>query len=197
MATALPDRGAQLTELLRDGETVRWQGSPDPSLRFGPADLILIPFFTLWGGFALFWNFAVWGSGAPVPFKLFGIPFLVIGGYVTVGRFIVAARRKRRTTYAITTERAIIIDDRNKVRYVELDAVLHETRTRRRGAAITVQFRPPSEPAIGRLGQNFDPRLTGIPLGGSAAVGPAAFFFCDVSDAQALLVALADAPMAK
>jgi len=47
------------------------------------------------------------------------------------------------------------------------------------------------------MGQNFDPRLMGIPLGGSAAVGPAAFFFCDVSDAQVLLVALADAPSAK
>ena len=138
VAIVHPDRGAQLTELLRHGETVMWQGSPDPSLRFGPADLILIPFFTLWGGFALIWNIAVWGSGAPLPFKLFGIPFLAIGSYVTVGRFMVAARRKRQTTYAITTERAIIIDDRGKVRYVELEAVLHETRTRRRGVATTL-----------------------------------------------------------
>lgn len=69
------------------------------------------------------------------------------------------ARRKRLTTYAVTTERAVIIDHQSSVRYVELDAVLHETTTQQHGRAVTVLFRSPSDPALGRLEWEQDPVL--------------------------------------
>ncbi len=192
-----PDRTVQLSSLLRDGEALSWQGSPDPAVRFTSADRILIPFSLLWGGFALVWNGVVWSSNAPFFFRLWGLPFLAVGFYVTIGRFMVSARRKSKTTYAVTSERAIIIDDRSQVRYVELAHVLHETTTQKQGRAVTVNFRAPSAPPLGRTGLAQDSRLGGTWFESNGQQRPPLFIFLGVSDAQALLVALADAPSAK
>jgi hypothetical protein len=91
------------------GETVLWQGKPSDRLflltRF---DAIMIPFSIVWGGFALLWNLGVWAMGAPFFFKLFGLPFLIVGAYITVGRFFIDQRIRQNTVYALTTKRAFI-----------------------------------------------------------------------------------------
>jgi hypothetical protein len=109
----------------------------------------------------------------------------------------VSARRKRNTTDAVTNERAIILDDRSQVRFMELAGVLHETTTQKQGKAVTVNFRNPSEPLIGRFGSTQDPRLTGMWISANRQQSPPFFGFCGVTDAQALLLALADTPSAK
>jgi hypothetical protein len=191
-----PDRATQLHDLLRSGETVIWQGAPDPKVRFSSGDMVLIPFSIVWGGFALVWNIAAWGSGAPLSFKLFGLPFLAIGGYITVGRFFVTAKRKEQTTYALTTQRAVIIDDLSQVRFVELSTVLHETRTQQKGRAVTVEFRSPSDStsSFRAFGPQQDPRLSSVM--NKSRNQATAFVFMGVTDAAALLHALADAPSA-
>ncbi len=94
---------------LDDGETLLWQGRPDDRLfLLRKADGLLIPFSLFWGGFALFWNLSAWAMGAPLFFKLFGLPFLAIGLYVIIGRFFVDQMIRRKTIYALSDRRAFI-----------------------------------------------------------------------------------------
>jgi hypothetical protein len=103
---------------LTSGESILWAAQPNTSGIFRREDLYLIPFSLLWGGFAIFWEAGVtgfWGSSkthpAPAFFMLWGIPFVVIGQYMIWGRFIVAAWKKRRTFYALTNRRAVVVQD--------------------------------------------------------------------------------------
>src|SRR4051812_30298540 len=68
----------------------------------------MIPFSLLWLGFALFWEWSVLGSNAPLLFRLWGIPFICIGLYNAFGRFWVAAREAERTFYAVTNQRILV-----------------------------------------------------------------------------------------
>ena len=99
---------AELEQELVGGEKVLWLGQPDSSRHFDSSDRFLVPFSLLWGGFAIFWEIGViragWVFGA-----IFGIPFVAMGLYITVGRFFVKARAKRRTSYAVTDRRVLSV----------------------------------------------------------------------------------------
>ena len=71
-------------------------------------DALLIPFSILWGGFALFWNGTVWATNAPWFFRLWGLPFLLAGLYITVGRFVHDSWIRSRLRYAVTDRRVVI-----------------------------------------------------------------------------------------
>jgi hypothetical protein len=76
---------------------------------FRATDVFLIPFSLMWGGFAVFWEAMVLKSDGPVFMKLWGIPFVLVGLNLVVGRFFHDAWRRSRTTYAVTTERVVIL----------------------------------------------------------------------------------------
>ena len=59
-------------------------------------------------GEARWWEAMVLKSDGPVFMKLWGIPFVLIGLYLIVGRFFHDAWRRGRTTYAVTSERIVI-----------------------------------------------------------------------------------------
>jgi hypothetical protein len=101
-----------LAEALGDHEELVWAGRPRPGVRFSKADLLLIPFSLLWGGFALVWEGAVlFFLHGPWFFCLWGVPFVAMGQYMIWGRFLVDARRRARTFYGLTQDRAVIVED--------------------------------------------------------------------------------------
>lgn len=94
---------------LRVDEEILWWGQPHPYHLLSVADIFMIPFSLLWGGFAYFWEFLVITSGAPPLFVLWGIPFVLIGSYMIFGRFIHNYLIRRNMYYAITDQRLIIL----------------------------------------------------------------------------------------
>ena len=106
---------------LQPGEAVQWTGRPNPAVIFHKEDWGVIPFSLLWGGFAIFWllgasglgNF--WTNRPHGTFQWFGViwgtPFVLLGQYFIWGRFVHSRWRKRRTYYALTDRRAIIVED--------------------------------------------------------------------------------------
>ena len=173
---------AQLEPYLRPGERLLWAGRPDPSVTFTRADALLVPFSVLWGGFAIFWEIGVLASGAPILFTLWGIPFVAAGLYFMVGRFVYKKRRKLRTAYGLTPERALVavgasaLDD-SPVRHVPTSV-----RRTRDGRHVSVSFG-----SHGRWSRAAFYGNTGMEFF-NFADGPVAFY--DVADGEALLAAL-------
>lgn len=100
---------------LDSGEELLWAGTPKQSTVFRPSDVFMIPFSLLWGGFAIFWEIMALGflgNGAGsfnLVFPLFGIPFVIVGLYMIFGRFIYDAKKRSKTFYGLTDQRAIIV----------------------------------------------------------------------------------------
>jgi hypothetical protein len=94
---------------LEAGERLLWWDRPKQGLLLRKADALLIPFSLLWGGFAFFWEFSVTRMGTtPWFFKLWGIPFVLAGIYLIVGRFFYDAWRRNRLVYGLTQDRILL-----------------------------------------------------------------------------------------
>jgi len=102
------DLEEELKPNLSSGEKLMWTGKPKTGIVFRSSDFFIIPFSLLWFGFSVFWEASVMKTGAPLLFKLWGIPFVLIGLYITVGRFFADAMKRANTIYGITQDRIII-----------------------------------------------------------------------------------------
>src|SRR5262245_39234299 len=95
--------------LLLKGEKIVWWGQPGQGLLFTSKDWFMVPFSLMFAGFAVFWESGVLGApNSPTFMKLWGIPFLLAGLYLVVGRFLVDAWARSGITYAVTDKRILI-----------------------------------------------------------------------------------------
>lgn len=106
--------GDELRRTLLAGERILWEGQPNTGLILRPIDIFLIPFSLFWAGFAVFWNAMAWTGGqnsADLTFRLFGLPFLIAGLYITFGRFLIDAAIRKSLRYAVTDRRIVVYKD--------------------------------------------------------------------------------------
>jgi hypothetical protein len=99
---------SDLNERLLAGERVLWSGRPAQGLLLTGRDAFLIPFSFLWGGFAVVWETMVVTQAKAGFFALWGIPFVLIGLYFIIGRFLLDAWIRRGMFYAVTDKRILI-----------------------------------------------------------------------------------------
>ncbi len=91
---------------------------------FTKRDITLIPFSIVWTSLVTIWAIRVLGvaTGGIV----LALPFILIGLYMVAGRFVYKTWWKRRTVYAVTDRRALIVTRGRKADHVEsiyLDAL--------------------------------------------------------------------------
>jgi hypothetical protein len=118
-----------------------WSGSPRSGIVLRPADAFLIPFSILWAGFAFFWEATVLKTDAPGFFALWGIPFVLVGLYVVIGRFFVDAWRRGRTMYQLTSDRVVITTGQT-IKSLSLRTLSDVTLTERSDGSGTITFGP-------------------------------------------------------
>lgn len=99
---------SELRTHLDNDESLLWTGKPKQGIKLKGSDAFMIPFSLMWGGFAIFWESTVIFTDAPFFFKLWGIPFVLVGLYLIIGRFFFDAKRREKTVYGITENRIII-----------------------------------------------------------------------------------------
>jgi hypothetical protein len=118
VGTIDPHAAIKVQPELTSGESVYWAGMPNTRVIFHSDDWYAIPFSLMWGGFMTFWEASALGylgngsRGDPSLFMaLWGIPFVLIGQHLIWGRFLYDAWLKRRTYYAVTNRRVLVLQE--------------------------------------------------------------------------------------
>jgi len=97
-------------ELARD-ERLLWSGMPGQGLRWRASDWFAVPFTLFWLYMVVFGasRHGIQVDQPPLYLRPEGIPFVLIGVYMLVGRFLVDWYQRTRTYYGLTDQRIIIL----------------------------------------------------------------------------------------
>jgi hypothetical protein len=133
---------ATISRYLSSEESLLWAGRPPQGLLLRPSDALYFPFTLLWAGFAVFWEYSVITSNAPFFFRLWGIPFVLVGLYIVVGRFFVDAHARSRTTYGLTSQRVLIVSEsiRREIKSLPLRTLSDVSLSERSNGSGTISF---------------------------------------------------------
>jgi hypothetical protein len=105
----LADTSNMIRDELNPGERIIWSGQPQQGFLLRPSDALMIPFSLLWGGFMTSLFFDAVSGGVLDFFAPFFFLFFLAGLYVVFGRFFVDLAQRKKTFYALTNERIIIL----------------------------------------------------------------------------------------
>ncbi len=100
---------------LASGERLLWAGIPKQGMTFRSSDLYRVPISILYLGFAIFWEISVLklpgdnAGAAGLLFPLFGLPIVLVGLHLLFGRFIYDSKKRKKSFYGLTDQRAIIV----------------------------------------------------------------------------------------
>ena len=89
------------------GEVILWQGKPGKGHLLTKHDFLLIPFSIFCCGIAVYFEVDLLETGAPLLIQFWSIPFLCLGLYMLLGRFIHMALKRKHTAYVITDRKII------------------------------------------------------------------------------------------
>ena len=92
---------------LSGGEYVLWQGKPGKVRLLDPFYLSTALFAIPWLAFCGYWEYMAIRSGGNF-MVLWGVPFILVGLYMLVGRPLNAIRLRGRTCYVITNRKLLI-----------------------------------------------------------------------------------------
>jgi hypothetical protein len=100
-----------LHDRLQSGERLIWSGAPAQGLLLTTQDWYLVPFSLVWGGFVIFWEFTALTqqTNGNAFMAVWGIPFMLVGLYLIIGRFLIDAWVRSGMAYAVTNKRILIL----------------------------------------------------------------------------------------
>ena len=92
----------------------------------------------------MFWEYSVANSNAPLVFRLWGVPFVLVGLYLIVGRFFADAKLRSKTYYGLTTERIVIVSGlfSRSTKSLQLRTLSDVSLAESRGGLGTITFGP-------------------------------------------------------
>lgn len=129
-------------------EKLLWTGRPRGGMRLRAADGFLIPFSLIWTGFPAFLIvMAVLGAReqpASLIVAVIAIPFLLVGFYFVIGRFVLDAKRREKTSYGLTDQRIVIVSGilSRKAKSLNLRTLTDVSLTEKRGGSGHISFGP-------------------------------------------------------
>jgi hypothetical protein len=166
---------------LLPGERIVWSGTPGQGILFNSRDILLIPFSLMWGGFAIFWEVTTLSMRrTPMFFRLWGIPFVLIGLYFIFGRFFFDAYLRSKMQYAVTNRRILISGPRpfSSINMLNLNQLPEIKLKEGRNGRGTIFFGPQSSASNRNNFAGLTPALDSTPK------------FIDVEDAQTLFTTI-------
>jgi hypothetical protein len=100
-------RGSPFADYLVRGERVLWSGGPAQGVLLMPHDLFLVPFSLVWAGMPTMVFVTTVRDGGFQSFDWFLLIFVVVGFYMSIGRFVVDGLLRADSYYAVTDRRAL------------------------------------------------------------------------------------------
>ena len=173
------DPAIRLQPYLRPDESLLWCGQPDPRVLLAGSDLFAIPFGLFWTGSVVYYGIRTGNGGLSVQWGF--VPFLAVGIYVLVGRYVMRYVRKKRTAYGITTTRGLVAGPRSLTDIPLRSRAVRVQRSRdSRHASVLIGDQ--GQARYASSGPEFFDRSGRVPTG-----------FWDVADPDAMLLALEQA----